>query len=209
MDCGLPLSHKHEDCAHSFEEWDEIHAAQPPHRKIARSLRFGFARFVRNPLDRSVGRQWRRVTRAYRMLRDGVDPNGWWNHDIEASRMAWRHLETMAKDGHGCPGRWGCEKCLAYEGKPDTPSPWNCDCKPFDRWKEALLDMAFFHKVNAHEMPERKHSYKSSRAIGDRKDGETITYMAPPEFNDLSSDEQRRYRRGKLLYFRWFESLWD
>lgn len=66
---------------------------------------------------------------------------------------------------------------------------FECACDNAKLWKEALSDMIFFHSVCAGLV---------------EGCGGTIC-----DFDNLTEEAQRRYRRGKYLYVKHYEGLWD
>jgi hypothetical protein len=116
------------------------------------------------------------------------------------SRIAVKHLAQMHDRGHG----------IKLGGTDINVQGVSFDGEGRDEWKAMLADMIFFHQVASGQLePRTKVISDSLKKILGEDAPTSGTIMHIPEFNDLDVTEQRRYRRGKFYYFKYFEHLWD
>jgi hypothetical protein len=170
----------------------EAYHKLPIHKKAVVNIKdyfkYGLKRNIRD-VKYNVRAFYHKHTRGY-------DDVALWDFYSQASLYAYRVLSEWRKRGiNGCPGRWGCSKCQPYSGIGGTISPWNCECKPFQRWEAAIDDMIFFHQVCADLYFDEKDKDKK--------------YKSPLDFYMLTPEDKKRYRRGKFYYMKYYESLWD
>ena len=157
---------------------------------------------IYNKLEWSLKNIIYKIKNVFYQLHKGYAPYEVYNYASENSKRAVILLTELRKcEFLGCPANWGCKECLNFD--TDTSriqtirtESWNCECNKFERWKEAIDDMIFYHKCVAGQYEEYDDSFCRMLIADDpivMKNKESI----------------KRFRKGRYYYFRWYSALWD
>jgi hypothetical protein len=109
----------------------------------------------------------------------------WWDYAAQNSRRAVILLTEMRDKGHG----------ISVPGENPSIQGVSLDGAGREEWKAMLDDMIFFHQCIAGQYKE---------------DHGKFGILPSENYHEIKSpDAKRRYARGKYLYFKMYESLWD